>query len=93
MSNYKVYRLTNHTKREVYHGVTKYSAHERLDSSHCVGKTKALSHWDCERDDIHAETLADGMTQQQASAMAHDRERSYCQRATSGYDCIKTSGK
>ena len=93
MSDYKVYRLVNDTKGEVYHGVTKYSAQQRLDSSHCVGKTKAVSHWNCERDDIHARTLADGMTQRQASAMAHEREKSYCQRSKSGYDCIKTRGK
>lgn len=93
MSDWKVYRLTNDTKGQVYHGVTKYSAQKRLDSSHCVGKTKALSQWDCGRDDIHARTLRDGLTQKQASAMAHQREQSYCQRSKSGYDCIKTRGK
>lgn len=93
MSDWKVYHLTNHTKREVYHGVTKHSAQQRLDKSHCIGKTNALRHWDCENDDIHARTLADGLTQKQASAMAHQREQSYCQRSKSGYKCIVTRGK
>ena len=93
MSDWKVYRLTNNTKKEVYHGVTKYSVEKRLDKSHCVGKTKALSHWDCENDKIDVETLADGMTQEEASAKAHKEEKDYCQRCLPDYTCIKTAGK
>lgn len=90
---WKPYRLTNATKKEVYHGVTKHSAQKRLQTSHCKGKTKAVSHWKCGSDNIRVKTLARGMTQKQASAVAHKQERSYCQRSKPGYKCIKTKGK
>lgn len=92
MAEWKVYRLTNNTQKEVYHGVTKHSVEKRLDKSHCVGKTKALSHWDCENDDIDVKILAKGLTQEKASARAHKEEQEYCQSCLPGYTCIETAG-
>ena len=58
--NWKPYRLTNSTKKEVYHGVTKYSAQKRLDKSHSRGKTKAVSHWKYGSDKIEFKRWPEG---------------------------------
>ena len=92
MAEWKVYRLTNHTKKQVYHGATKHSVEHRLSISHCVGKTLALCHWHCENDNIDVDTLAEGLTQREASARAHKEEKEYCQHGLPGYTCIETAG-
>lgn len=85
-----VYRLINHTKKEVYHGITQ-DLHQRLNSSHCVGVTKALSHWKCGVDKITVQKLSNHYKQPNASEVAHYYEESY--RSRKGYRNIRTAGK
>jgi predicted GIY-YIG superfamily endonuclease len=85
-----VYRLINHTKKEVYHGITQ-DLHQRLNSSHCVGETKALSHWKCGVDKITAQTLSKHIKQPIASEVAHNYEATFISRK--GYRNIRTAGK
>lgn len=84
----KVYELTNLTKREVYLGVTSRPVTERL-KEHCVGTTKALTEWDCGRDQIEVRTVAWRKSREDASALAHELERKLAAR---GYPVIQTRG-
>lgn len=83
-----VYRGTNHTQREIYYGVSK-DPDARVDGSHCRGYTKAISHWDCENDDIDWEVIATADNQSAASTYAHKQERG---RVPQGYGIIQTAG-
>ena len=86
---HQVYRGINRTTGEVYHGVSK-DPKARRDGSHCVGGTKALSHWDCDSDEIQWRIVSQHRTQTKASQVAHGHERSYRHRR--GYRNIETSG-
>jgi len=84
-----VYRGTNKTQKEVYHGISKEVV-DRITKSHCVGTTKALAHWDCSSDKIEWEKLSKHKTQTKASEVSHTHERTFTKR---GYLIIKTAGK
>jgi hypothetical protein len=71
-----VYRGINCTKKEVYHGVSE-SPISRIEKSHCVGGTKSIKHWDCDKDDIIWKDLSSHRTQHAASAKAHSLEKTY----------------
>ena len=88
MAEWKVCRFINHTKKEVYHKHT-----NRVDKHYCVGRTLTLCHWDSENNDIDVDTLAEGLTQREASARAHKEEEEYCQRCPPGYTCIKIDAR
>lgn len=84
-----VYRGTNKTQKEVYHGISKEIV-DRITKSHCVGGTKALSHWDCSNDNIEWEQLSKHKTQTKASEISHKHEHKFTKR---GYNIIITAGK
>lgn len=84
-----VYRGINRSKKQVYHGVSvdpKY----RKDGSHCVGGTKALKHWNCDREQIMWKLVSKHRTQINASKVAHLLEASYKHRE--GFKNIRTRG-
>jgi len=83
-----VYQGVNHTKGEIYHGVSK-EPEARIDGSHCEGNTKAIAHWDCKRHDIEWSRVSTHETQPEASAEAHQLERLP---PPKGYKHIKTAG-
>ena len=82
-----VYRGVNYSLMEVYYGVSK-DPEERVNGSHCVGGTKALTYWDCQIDDIRWTVVSQHSTQQAASARAHALEKL----SLKGYDVIQTAG-
>jgi hypothetical protein len=84
-----VYRGINHHTGEVYFGVSK-RPDPRQAGFHCMGRTKALKHWDCWFHKINWTTLGGYFFQSDASAAAHRLERSYQHRK--GYSNILTSG-
>lgn len=69
---HRVYRLVNHTKKEVYHGTTKNPA-ERI-KAHCNNNTKTIAHWDCRKDNIKGKWVSKHTKQSNASSKAHDLE-------------------
>ena len=83
-----VYRGTNKTKKEVYHGVS-IAVIDRINKKHCVGATKKLAHWDCEEDNIVWELMSQHKTQTKASEASHKHEKTYTKR---GYTILKTAG-
>lgn len=86
---YYVYRLDNHTLRETYFGVT--NDPNRRISEHCAGDTVALEHWSCARHRITISLGQQVRTQGQASAIAHECERTGST-APAGYNVIQTAG-
>ncbi|HOY30256.1 MAG TPA: GIY-YIG nuclease family protein [Bacteroidales bacterium] len=84
-----VYRAINNSRKEVYHGVTIEPLYRIID--HCLGKTKALKHWNCEKDDLLVKIISVHKSHQDASAIAHDLEKKY--RSNKGYKNIRTAGK
>ena len=86
---YSVYRLDNRTLEESYFGVTNNPQH-RIDE-HCAGHTVALGHWDCGSHRITGIILHNGLAKLQASAIAHQYERTG-QTAPAGYEVIQTGG-
>jgi hypothetical protein len=86
----KVYRIINVTKQEVYHGVSE-NPQRRKAKSHCVNKTVALQHWDCETDKIIMKEISKHRTQPKASSIAHNLENTYTHHRR--FRNIKTKGK
>lgn len=86
----KVYRFINVTKQEVYHGVSE-NPKQRKTKSHCLKKTKALEHWDCETDKVIMKEISKHRTQTKASTIAHGLENSYTHHRR--FRNIKTKGK
>ena len=86
-ADWLVYRLKNHAKREIYHGVTtdfdeRYKVHAR-------GETKAIEHWSFGKDRIVYKILKKNLDQGSASEMAHDLEE---RDPPSGWTNIQTGG-
>ena len=82
-----VYRLVNHTKREIYYGCTKdYSDRFR---QHAREETIALKHWDFDKDEVNERLVDKNMTQREASALAHKMEN---QTPPELYSVITTCG-
>ena len=88
-SRWQVYRLLNHTRREMYLGVSK-DPPRRIALGHCVGETKALTRWNCDRDVIAADRIAGYDCQRTASAVAHLLEDVHP--APAGWKRIRTAG-
>ena len=86
---YKVYRGINHTKKEVYFGVAK-DVKARRDGNHCRGGTKALKHWNCEKDRIVWKEISNHYKQERASQTAHALEKNY--KHPQRFKNIQTSG-
>ena len=86
---YYVYRGINRTKKEVYHGVSNDPIGRR-DGSHCVGGTRALSHWNCDRHQIIWRVVSKHIKQQNASSAAHNLEANY--RHHEGFRNTRTRG-
>lgn len=84
-----VYRGTNKTRKEIYHGISK-SVEHRIDGSHCTGGTKALSNWTCQIDQIDWEVVSKHKTQHKASEISHKLEKKFKKR---GYTNFITKGK
>ena len=51
---WSVYVLINHTKKQIYFGVSKRTF-DRIAKEHSTGKTEALKEWDWECDDIEGD--------------------------------------
>jgi len=86
---YHVYRGINATKKEVYHGVSN-EPKARRDGSHCVGGTKALKHWNCDKDNIRWYQISSHYKRSNASMAAHKQEKEYLHR--NKYKNINTRG-
>jgi hypothetical protein len=86
---WKVYRGINSTKKQVYHGVA-LDIPVRITKSHCVGATKALSHWDCNKHKITWRKVSQHRSQTMASKVSHDLEKTY--KNYKGFKNIKTAG-
>ncbi|MBW8049945.1 MAG: hypothetical protein FVQ77_06330 [Cytophagales bacterium] len=71
-----VYRAINRTKKEIYHGVSE-DPKARKEGAHCKGYTKAINHWDCDKDKIRWYKLTSHLTQNKASNVAHNHEVAY----------------
>lgn len=84
-----VYRGINRTKEEVYHGVSR-DPYARRDGAHCRGATRAISHWDCDKDSISWYIVSRHYKQTIASREAHQLEKSY--RHHKRFRNIQTSG-
>ncbi len=83
-----VYRGTNKTKKEIYHGVSKFVT-ARVNGSHCSGGTSTLSKWSCTIDNISWEIVSKHKTQGKASEVSHKLERTFSKR---GYTNFTTAG-
>lgn len=86
---WSVYMLINHTKKEIYFGVSKDVA-DRI-GQHADKDTKTLKHWAFTKDSIETQVIQTGLTQEIASAKAH-RYESQLSAGTKGYKVIQTSG-
>lgn len=87
--SFVLYRLVNHTRREVYHGI----AIDPTDRfvAHCIGKTKALSKWRCDMHHIEHHTWnGRPLPQTRASQLSHHHERTSIEYP--GYKLILTRG-
>ncbi len=89
MSTWYVYRGINHATAEVYFGVSQ-DPERRINGSHCAGHTKTIGHWECGLHEIRWRRLSAHRTQANASARAHDHERTYDH--PQGYDVFRTAG-
>ncbi len=83
-----VYRVINNSRKEVYHGVTVEPLYRII--THCLGKTRALKHWNCEKDDILVKIFSFHESQKSALAVSQNLEKKY--RNNKGYKNIYTSG-
>jgi len=83
-----VYRDTNNTKKEIYHGVSK-DVEARKDGKHCKSNTKIIAHWDCEIDKISWGKLSKHKSQKKASEISHHFEHTF---SKEGYTIYITSG-
>lgn len=83
-----VYKAINHTKRDIYHGVSKDPV-ARRDGAHCKGHTKATRGWHCENHDINWLQMSRHKTQTMASRISHRLERTS---PPPGYNHIRTAG-
>jgi len=88
-SIWSVYMLTNDTKKEIYFGVTNDVEGRILE--HAKKDTKSIAHWDFGKDRIGVKVLKSGMTQPEASQLAHALERKYSD-GLNGYRVIQTAG-
>jgi len=86
----KVYRAINVTREEVYHGVTSKSVQERKEEGHCNGRTKTISHWDCENDKIIWKEVSRHREMSTASQNAHRLENEY--KHHNGFENLNTRG-
>ncbi len=86
----KVYRMINVTQQEVYHGISE-NPEKRKAKSHCVRKTVAVCHWDCQNDKIILKEISQHRTQTKASSIAHGLEKEYKHHRK--FTNIKTKGK
>ena len=86
---WSVYMLINHTKKEIYFGVSK-DVPDRIDQ-HADNQTKALKHWDFEQDNIEVKIIHAGLTRADASTKAHGYEAQYA-KGIKGYKVIQTAG-
>lgn len=86
---WSVYMLINHTKKEIYFGVSKDVA-DRV-GQHAQKETKAIAHWDFSKDKIETKIIHTGLTQAEASEKAHGYESQY-ENGLKGYKVIQTSG-
>ena len=86
---WNTYGLVNHTKEEIYYGVSK-EPEERIQQ-HAQGNTKALGHWDFTRDTIEGKIVRGGIVQSQASSLGHTLEK-MDHRHLPGYKVIQTAG-
>ena len=84
-----VYRGINHSKGQVYHGVSKDPS-ARKDGSHCTGGTMALRSWNCEEDKIIWRIVSKHRKLGIASKQAHLFEKTYRHRL--GFENIQTKG-
>lgn len=83
-----VYRAINNSRKEVYHGVTVEPLNRII--IHCLGKTRALKHWNCEKDNLLVKIISVHDSQKSASEFSHNLEIKY--RNNKGYKNIYTSG-
>lgn len=73
----KIYRAINVTKGEVYHGTTSKTVEERKEEGHCKGRTKTISHWDCDNDKIIWKEISRHRDSSIATKNAHKLEKEY----------------
>ena len=86
----KVYRAINVTKGEVYHGVTSKTIQERKEEGHCNGRTKAIKHWNCDKDKIIWKEISKHREITTASKKAHKLEKEY--KHHNGFKNLNTRG-
>jgi predicted GIY-YIG superfamily endonuclease len=70
---YCVYALVNHTKRAIYFGVSKNPIVRYLQ--HLLNQVDATKYWSFDKDDIDRLTIAEDLTQAEASDQAHALEK------------------
>jgi len=87
LPHYVVYRLLNHSKKIIYHGVTK-NLTERLDK-HKNKDVKSTSTWNFSKEKIDVEVVEKKKSQSKASEIAHNLEDSY---KYQDYNNINTRG-
>ena len=66
---YCVYRLINHSKKEIYHGIA-IDPKQRYEE-HSKGNVEHTSHWDFEKDNIEDFIIHRGLKESDASSDAH----------------------
>lgn len=86
---WSVYAVWNHTRFEVYFGISMDPA-DRINQGHARGGTKAISHWNFESENLSADVIGTGMDGSSASALAHRYED---MGIINGYLTIQTRGK
>lgn len=85
-----VYRLINRTKKQVYHGVA-IDQEDRIENFHKKGETKAIAHWNWDKDTIIKKlSISEHYKQEHASSIANDLEKTYIH--IEGFENIITSG-
>jgi hypothetical protein len=82
-----VYKGVNEAKKQIYYGVSKEPKKRILDG-HIAGETKAVEHWDFDRDGIRWFVISEHWDQPSASEEAHRLEGV----PVPGYEVIKTAG-
>ncbi len=85
--NYCVYMLINFNKEEIYFGVTN-NYHNRI-YQHIIGEVKTTNHWNFRNENTKAEIIAQGLSKEEASKMAHNLEK---RKKVNGFKILQTGG-